>query len=61
MAVAHAQREASENIYRELETNEGISMVYKKAKQIYRATKDVKQIRMVKDAAGTVLTNGTGK
>ena len=60
VAVAQAKRGASENIYRKLETNEGINMVYRIAKQRDRATKDVQKIRMVKDAAGTVLINEEG-
>ena len=56
VAEAHAKREASENIYRKLETNEDINMGYRIAKQRDRAIKDVQQIRMVKDTAGIVLT-----
>ena len=35
-------------------------MVYRIAKQRDQATKDVQKIRMVKDAAGTVLINEEG-
>ena len=57
VAVAHAKREANGNVYRELEADEAITMVCRIADQRDQATKDVHQIRMVKDSAGSVLTS----
>ena len=57
VAVAHAKREANGNVYGELEAVEAITMVCRIANQREQATKDVHQIRIVKDAAGSVQTN----
>ena len=54
-AVAAAKQKAYENIYRKLDTK-GDNAVYRVAKQQDRTTKDVQQVRMVKNEGEGVLT-----
>ena len=55
-AVALARAEAYRGLYESLESNEGEKEVYRIAKQMDKASKDV-QIRVIKDADGKPLTS----
>ena len=55
--VAMAKRRAYDNLYARLETKEGEKELYRLARQIDRAGKDVQHVRVVKDENGNVMVN----
>ena len=55
-AVAKAKAEAYRALYERLETKEGEKEAYRLAKQRDKASKDVQQVRNIKDEAGNLLT-----
>ena len=56
-AVAKAKAEAYKELYEHLETKEGEKEAYRLAKQKDKASRDVQQVRIIKDEKGDVLTN----
>ena len=56
-AVAKAKAESYKELYEHLETKEGEKEAYRLAKQKDKASKDVQQVRIIKDGKGEVLTN----
>ena len=56
-AVAKAKAEAYKELYEHLETKEGEKQAYRLAKQKDKASKDVQQVRIIKDGKGDILTS----
>ena len=55
--VAKAKEKADDELYEKLETKEGEKELYRLARQRDRASKDVQQVRVIKDADENVLTS----
>ena len=53
--VAESKAEVYKDLYQKLDSKEGEKMVYKLAKARERATRDVTQVKTVKDAEGKTL------
>ena len=54
-AVAIAKAEAYDQLYSELDTNEGKGKIFRLAKQRLKSTRDITHIRQIKDESGNVL------
>lgn len=54
--MAKAKQKAYDELYDRLDTKEGEKDLYRLARQRDRDGKDVKQIRVIKDSDGKVLT-----
>ncbi|MDJ0933710.1 MAG: endonuclease/exonuclease/phosphatase family protein [Breoghania sp.] len=54
--VAKAKEKAYDELYAKLSTKEGEKDLYRLARQRDRAAKDIQQVRVIKDADGSVLT-----
>ena len=57
--MAQAKAQAVNNIYEELETPSGEKKIYKLAKRRNKATKDLTQIKQIKDEEGRILSEET--
>ena len=55
--VAKAKSKAYDELYEGLDTKEGEKTLYRLARQIHQAGKDVQQVRMMKDKDGNVMTD----
>ena len=55
--VAKAKNNAYDELYQELDSKEGERTLYRLARQIHQAGKDVQQVRMMKDKDGKVMTD----
>ena len=58
-AVAIAKAEASEEIYKELDTRSGQEKIFRLAKQRQSSTRDITHIQQIKDENGNVLRKET--
>ena len=56
-AVAKAKAEAYRALYEHLDTKEGEKEAYRLAKQRDKASKDVQQVRNIRDEDGNVLSS----
>ena len=57
-AVAKAKEEGYKKWYENLDTREGEKTIYRIAKQRAEAKRDIKEIKVIKDQQGEVLTDG---
>ena len=55
--MAKANSKAYDELYEELDTNEGEKTLYRLARQRHQAGKDVQHVRMMKDRDGNVMTD----